>query len=198
MTRTAIDGVPVVWAAGPEPFTAGLVFGVGRRHETFARGGVTHLVEHLVMGTLGRTTLDCNASVGLDTTEFTASGRPQRVAEFLRRVCEALSDLPVHRLAVEADVLRTEAGTVERPVVGALLVERYGGRGVGLAGFGEVALLSVTAQDVRDWAATRFVRAAAALWLSGPPPEGLSLPLRDGPSPPRPAQARRDLPVPVL
>lgn len=193
-----VDGVPVLWAPAPGPFTAGLVFGVGRRDETFVRGGLTHLVEHLAMRSLGRTTLDCNASVDLSTTEFTASGRPERVVEFLRLVCEALRDLPVDRLAVEAGVLRTENDVAVHPAVGALLAERYGGRGLGLAGYGEPAMTALTADDVRLWAATRFVRGAAALWLSAPPPEGLVLPLPDGPAPPRVPQPLRPITTPAL
>ena len=193
-----VDGVPVLWAPGPAPFTAGLVFGVGRRDETYVRGGLTHLVEHLAMSAVGRTTLDCNASVDLSTTEFRASGRPEGVAAFLRLVCEALHDLPVDRLAVEADVLGTEQGAVVHSAVGALLAERYGGRGVGLAGHGEPATTALTAQDVRQWAAGRFVRGSAALWLSGPPPDGLMLPLPDRPVPARAPQPLRPVTPPAL
>ena len=198
MQRDLVDGVPVFWTAGSAPLSAGLVVGVGRRDETFARGGLTHLVEHLTMSALGRTTLECNATVDLTTTEFVASGRPERVVEFLRRVCEALSDLPLDRLAVEADVLRTEDGVVAAPAVGALLAERYGARGVGLAGFREPALRALSAQDVRDWAATWFVRGNAALWLNGEPPAGLSLPLPDGTPPARRPQQVRPMTVPAL
>ena len=196
--RTEVDGVPVVWAPAPGPFSAGLVFGVGRRDETYVRGGLTHLVEHLAMSAVGRTTLDCNATVDLSTTEFTATGRPERVVEFLRLVCEALHALPVDRLAVEADVLGTENGAVVHAAVGALLAERYGGHGVGLAGYGEPATSALGPHDVQQWAATRFVRGAAALWLSGPPPDGLALPLPDGPVLPRTPQPRRTIAPPEL
>jgi predicted Zn-dependent peptidase len=60
--QTSIDGVPVFQAEGPLPLTAGLVFGVGRADETFVRGGLTHLVEHLAMSAVGRQTIDANAS----------------------------------------------------------------------------------------------------------------------------------------
>ena len=193
-----VDGVPVLWTPGPAPFTAGLVFGVGRRDETFVGGGLTHLVEHLALQAVGRTSVETNATVELSMTEFTATGRPERVADVLRRVCEALQDLPVDRLAVEAQVLRTEDSTVVHPAIGALLAERYGGRGVGLAGYAEPALGALTAQDVRQWAATRFVRGAAAVWLSGPPPDGLALPLPDGAPAVRGQQPLRPLTVPAL
>jgi predicted Zn-dependent peptidase len=191
-----IDGVPVFAADGPTPLTAGLVFGVGRRDESFVRGGITHLVEHLAMRALGRTTLDCNASVDLTTTEFTASGPADRVAGFLRSVCLALADLPTDALAVEADVLRAEGGNTAPPAAGRLLGEFYGLEGVGLASVREPAVGSLTAGDVRDWARTRFTRQNAALWLAGPPVEGLRLPLVDGVPPVRPAQYRAGVRTP--
>src|SRR3712207_7403538 len=55
-SELTIDGIPVFVADGPPPLAAGLVFGVGRRDEDFVHGGITHLVEHLAMGALGRTT----------------------------------------------------------------------------------------------------------------------------------------------
>ena len=196
--RTQVDGVPVFWTHGPPPLSAGLVFGVGRQDETFLRGGLTHLVEHLVMSSLGRTTLDCNASVDLTSTAFTATGPPERVVEFLRHVCTTLGDLPTDRLSVEVDVLRVEGGGVASPAVGALLAAKYGARGPGLGGFSEPALQRLSTQDVRGWASSRFIRGRAALWLTGPPPEGLSLPLFDGTPSERTAPVARALATPAL
>src|SRR5687768_17095636 len=149
MLQTSVDGVPVFYAEGPPPLTAGLVFGVGRRDETFVQGGVTHLVEHLAMRAVGRTAIESNASVDLTSTEFLASGSPDRVAAFLRAVCRALADLPTDQLAVEADVLRAEGGTVAAPPVALLLGELYGTTGAGLASAQEPALLSLDPAAVR-------------------------------------------------
>jgi predicted Zn-dependent peptidase len=174
--QLTLDGIPVFVADGPPPFSAGLVFGIGRRDEDFVRGGITHLVEHLAMRAVGRTTIEANASVDLTATEFTASGPPDRVAAFLRAVCLALADLPTEQLAVEADVLRAEGGTVAPPPVAVLLGELYGTAGAGLASAREPALRSLDAAAVREWARRHFVRGNAALWLSGPMPQGLELP----------------------
>lgn len=198
MERTLVDGVPVLWAPAPGPLTAGLVLGVGRRDESVVRGGLTHLVEHLAMRALGRTTLDCNATVDVASTQFTATGSPEQVTGFLRSVCAALADLPTDGLPAEAGVLRAEGGMPAPPALGALLSELYGAQGVGLAGFREPALHALTADDVRDWAAERFVRGNAALWLTGPPPPGLALPLPDGPRPAPTASPARDVPLPAL
>ena len=197
MRETFIDGVPVFQADGPGPLSAGLVFGVGRADETFVRGGLTHLVEHLTMGALGRLSIEANASVDLSVTEFTATGPADGVVAFLRSVCVALADLPTDRLAVEADVLRTEGGSSATPVVGALLSEVFGMRGFGLAGVREPAIRSLTADHVREWARTWFHRSNAALWLSGPAPDGISLPLPDGPSPRHLPAVQRSVPTPA-
>ncbi|HJX43700.1 MAG TPA: hypothetical protein VJ352_08480, partial [Geodermatophilus sp.] len=197
MRQFEIDGVPVFLADGPPPLTAGLVFGVGRRDETFVRGGVTHLVEHLVMRAVGRTTLDANASVDLTATEFTASGPAEGVVAFLAAVCAAIGDLPVEQLAVEADVLRAEGGTVVPPPVALLLGELFGTAGAGLASVSDPALRSLTAEDVAAWCRRWFHRGNAALWLSGPVPEGLRLPLPDGPTPVRQPQHRLPLHTPA-
>jgi hypothetical protein len=45
--RTSVDGVPAFWTHAGGGMAAGLVFRVGRADESLARGGVTHLIEHL-------------------------------------------------------------------------------------------------------------------------------------------------------
>lgn len=185
MFQTTVDGVPVFCAAGPPPLSAGLVFGVGRRDETFVSGGVTHLVEHLAMRAVGRTTIESNAAVDLTATEFVATGSPDRVAAFLGAVCTALADLPTEHLAVEADVLRAEDATIAAPPVALLLGTLYGVEGVGLASVRDPALRSLGDSALREWTRKYFCRGNAALWLSGPVPQDLRLPLADG-SPPEP------------
>lgn len=196
--RLEVDGVPVFWRPGPEPLAAGLCFGVGRRDEDFASGGLTHLVEHLVLGELPRSPLDRNASVDASVTEFTATGRPEAVGAFLREVCRLLADLPTGRLAVEVKVLAAEEAQSGSDLFGALLVTRYGATGVGLMGMRHPRLQDLSAGEVRAHAARWFVRERAALWLTGPPPEGLSLPLPSGTAAPRPAQRRVRLPLPAV
>jgi hypothetical protein len=194
--QTVVDGVPVFWRQGPEPLAAGLVFSVGRRDETFPTGEVTHLVEHLVMGALPRSHLDRNASVHLSWTEFTACGRPQAVVDFLAGVCRAIGDLPLDRLGVERGVLEAEAGELGHPTMCALLGLRYGARGMGLAGYGSPAADRLDAAVLGEHLRRHFVRGNAALWLTGPPPEGLRLPLPDGRPRPRDPEIRRRLPLP--
>ncbi|MGY1731921.1 hypothetical protein ACI798_10385 [Geodermatophilus sp. SYSU D01045] len=190
MQRTVIDGVPVFSAGGRERTTAALVFGVGLRDETFTTIEVTHLVEHLAMAALPRTHLRCNAVTDVDSTAFFATGRPEAVAAFLEGVCRALADLPTERLAAEAGVLQAEGCGTGSSTVSALWAARYGLTGPGLTVSAGPGPEYLTEETVRAHAARWFVRSNAALWCHGPLPEGLRLPLPDGPRP------ERRLPVP--
>lgn len=197
MQHSVVDEVPVFWEQGPAPLSAGLCFRAGLADETFASGGLTHLVEHLVMGALPKSHVDRNASVQLDATEFTATGEPEHVVQFLAQVCALLSDLPLDRLATEARVLMAEEASSGGGVLGELMLRRYGARGFGLTGMVEPAVGSLTHEQVRAHVCRRFTTGNAALWLTGPPPAGLRLNLPAGPPVDRPTQARLPLRLPA-
>lgn len=188
LLRCEIDGVPVFWQQGPAPLSAGLCFAVGLRDEDFVSGGITHLVEHLVMSAVPRSHLHRNALVDLSSTSFTATGRPEAVRDFLTQVCAAVSDVPTGRLTTEARVLTAEEDRSGGDPVGLLMLARYGATGMGLAGLKPPALLDLDETQVRAHASRWFTRERAALWLTGPPPEGLRLQL---PAPVSGAERRR-------
>lgn len=185
MHEIEVDGVPVLWAQAPGPLTGTLVFGVGARDETFRTIGVTHLVEHLVMSTLPRVHYEHNAAVNLDTTEFHATGRPEHVVAFLATVCAAVADLPLERIEKEAGVLAAEGGQSTHPTAAALLRQRFGANGPGLAFWEGPGYDQLTADHVGAHVRTNFTRGNTVLTLTGPPPEGLRLPLPEGPRPVR-------------
>lgn len=128
----------------------------------------------------------CECGGGL-FTEFTASGRPALIAEFLTAVCRALGSLPVGDLGTELGVLQAEGGA--GGPAPSLLALRLGASGHGLAGFEQPALRTLSPREVREWAAGWFVGGNAVLALSGPPPERLRLPLPEGP---------RRVPAPII
>lgn len=183
MERIEIDGVPVLWAQGPGPLQAALMFGCGTRDEEFRTIGITHLVEHLACSRLPRLHHEFNGTVDLDTTCFSASGRPEQVVRFLDLICEALGDLPVHRLTAEAGVLAAENGFAAHPTAAGLLTRRFGVRGHGLESFSGPGFDRLDAAAVLAHAARFFVTGNAVLVLSGPPPTDLRLPLPHGPRP---------------
>jgi predicted Zn-dependent peptidase len=183
MEQTVVDGVPVFWAQGPAPMTATLAFGCGARDETFRTIGVTHLIEHLAMSTLPRLHHEHNASVDLEITQFYATGKPAQLVEFLERICRALSDLPLDRVDKEAGVLTAEGSQVVHPTAGSLLARRFGTAGYGLAPWIGPGYDRIPAETVAAHAARFFSRGNAVLALTGPPPEGLRLPLPEGSRP---------------
>lgn len=185
MHHDQIDGVPVLWAEAPGPLEAVLMFGCGVRDETFRTLGVTHLVEHLAMSTLPRLHHEHNASVDLGLTQFTCTGRPEQVAEFLAKVCEALGTLPLDRIEQEAGVLAAENGSATDPTTAELLSVRYGVQGPGLASFPGPGPDRIPVEAVQDTVARFFHAGNAVLVLTGPPPAGLRLPLPAGTRPDR-------------
>ncbi|WP_141576444.1 insulinase family protein [Actinomadura sp. WMMA1423] len=184
VTRIDIDGVPVFWsegAPGDDGLRAALVFRVGRADETLARGGVTHLVEHLALHAIGDADYHHNGSVDAVTTMFLTHGEPAEVAEFLTTVCESLRALPMGRIEAEKNILRTEAEGRDVGAPGQLLLWRYGAATYGLPAYEEHGLAALTPEDVKDWSARWFTRNNAALAIvGGPPPAGLALPLPEG------------------
>ncbi|MFF5260020.1 hypothetical protein ACFY4C_13810 [Actinomadura viridis] len=190
VVRTEIDGVPVFWTEGRpgDDYQAALVFRVGRADETLARGGVTHLVEHLALHAVDNADYHYNGIVDSITTMFVTKGEAGKVAAFLTAVCDSLRALPLDRLEAEKNILRTEAEGRDPGPAGQLLLWRYGAATYGLPAYREHGLAHHTADDVQEWVARWFTRQNAGLALiGGPPPEGLRLVLPEGERRPVPA-----------
>ena len=192
MQTSQIDGVPVFSAPGPRRTTLVLVFGVGVQDETYQTRELTHLVEHLVMGSLPKRNIQCNATTTVDATSFYATGRPEAVREFVEGVCAAVSDLSLQRADAEIGVLQAEdCSSSGGGLVESLWAARYGLTGPGVAFAGGPGPQFLPDETIRAHAAAWFVRGNAALVCHGELPEGLRLPLPDRPVPPhRPALPR--------
>ncbi|GAA1556602.1 hypothetical protein GCM10009789_07410 [Kribbella sancticallisti] len=181
-----IDGVRLLrHRAAQEHTDVTLTFAVGAQDETLRTIGVAHTVEHLVMSTVRQLPIQVEAEVDLMTTAFAASGSPARVGEFLNRLCAALAEPPVDRLAVEAGVLAAEDGWAAHPMAAFLLFVRYGASGPGLGWLEGAGYDGLTAEHVTAFARKWFVPGNAVLQVSGPLPEGLELKLPQGPAPVR-------------
>lgn len=177
---TEVDGVPTVWAEDRGPLRASLMFRVGKADEQLPTNGITHLVEHLALYRLGQQPHYQNGSVRTSITSFDSVGEIDEVTSFLTGVCEGLTDLPTDRREAELRVLETEASRRANSTFTAALTWRYGPAGPGLWTYDEFA--GATADDVmlQSWSDRMFSRDNAVLVLTGPPPVGLRLPLRDG------------------
>ncbi|MFC9583747.1 M16 family metallopeptidase [Streptomyces yangpuensis] len=181
VTTTTVNGVRTLLAPRSGPVTAGLLFRVGRADETLATSGITHLVEHLALHRHGLSDLHYNGATAAAYTHFAVTGTADDVVEYLNGVCAALRDLPVDRLETEKEILRTEAAGRGCGAADGMGVWRYGARSYGLVDCAETGLPAITAEDVRNWARTRFTAGNAVLWITSDTlPEGLDLTLPAG------------------
>lgn len=193
--QACVDGdVPVFWTESGDEMTAGLVFRVGRADESLARGGITHLIEHLALYSLGASgSTHYNGQVDAVTTTFVTRGGPEEVTGFFKAVCAGLRELPVERLETERQVLRTEADQRRPAIAEPLLIARYGADTYGLPAYPEFGIGMLQPDELRSWTRRYFTRGNAAMWIAGgPPPGGLHLDLPDGPAMPPPTPARTE------
>lgn len=169
MIETSTNGIRTLWEEAEGPYTGALVFGVGRRNESFLTLGVTHLVEHLVMSSLSRTTLETNAWVDAQSTVFIASGDPGEVSVFLAEVCNALTSVPLERLELEARILDVEGEHSSHPLSWVSHLH-FGNTGLGLQGAEGRSNTHLTAHSVTSHARVWFTQGNAVLVCSGKPP----------------------------
>ncbi|WBB67008.1 insulinase family protein [Micromonospora sp. WMMD812] len=176
-----VDGVTTLLAPTAGPMHAGLTFRVGTADETLARSGITHLVEHLALAPLGLADYHFNGVTAPIFTSFHMQGSEQDIADFLTAVCGSLLDLPLARMEVEKEILRTEWSSRGTAAIGDLALWRHGARDHGLSSYPEFGLPALTADDLRQWVARWFTRENGVLWIAGDRvPAGLRLPLPEG------------------
>lgn len=186
--RVEISGVPVFWAPVPGQSRVSLTFGVGRAHEPLARSGACHLVHHLALSALQPPDCLPGGLVDATSTTFSAQGTPAQTADFLRRITATLADLPIERVPAERDVLRAQPVWRRNEAETYVVASRFGLSGFGVLAYDEIGLNCLDEEYVRRWCRTHFCAGNAAIWMTGPPPAGLSLSLPHGPPTGWPAQ----------
>jgi zinc protease len=171
-----------------------LIFRVGSADESLPTRGICHLVEHLALSPFHASDAfhdHFNGRVEPRLTRFWAHGTPEELCEFLARLTTGLAALPAGRLADEKRVLRTEAENKGWGSIKSLASYRWGPHGQGLVDYEEFGLRWLSADAVQIWANDWFNSGNAAIWFSGPLPEGLRLHLMLG-------QRRVQEPTPTL
>jgi zinc protease len=191
MQRRDLGGLPLFFEEGPEPAMASLVFRVGVCDEEPTQRGITHVVEHLALFSLGTREHPYNGFVDLLNCTFFAHGTQDELEAFLSDVCKAIGNLPLDRLDAEKRVLQQEAVADPGDIVSELMAHRFGSRAFGAANVQELGLRWLEPEPIAKWASERFTRQNAALWFHGPEPPG-ELPLGQGeriaPPPPEPLE----------
>ncbi|MEV4346046.1 insulinase family protein [Actinoplanes sp. NPDC049596] len=182
-----VDGVPALLTPTTGPAHAGLAFRVGFADEPLPRRGITHLVEHLALHSTGVADYHYNGATGVEYTFFHMQGSEQDLAAFLTGVCSSLRDLPMHRLAVEKDLLQAEANGRSQGAADNMSLWRHGARDYGMPSYPEWGLPAIGEDDLRAWVARYFTKENAVLWLAGDGvPDGLRLDLPSGTRQPAP------------
>ncbi|MGL5861484.1 MAG: hypothetical protein ACRCY9_09545, partial [Phycicoccus sp.] len=185
-----VDGVAVLWVDSSRPtLRASLLTRAGIVDETLPTTGWTHLAEHLALHDRDRGTLAVDGSVSLTETRLLLHGEPDDVTTALSDVTAWLRAPRLDRVADESRVLRAEAEFRGSGDAATAMLQRYGARGAGLAGYTEPGLGRATPEALAELVTSRFTRGNSVLVLDGPPPSGLRLNLPDGgrmPLPTRP------------
>jgi zinc protease len=176
-----IDGIPALIAPARGPMRAGLAFRVGIADESLSRRGITHLIEHLALHSFVASDYHYNGATSMEYTYFHLQGSAGEITGFLNGVCAALCALPMHRVAAEKAILRTEAAGIRNGPATLLPIWRHGARDFGLSSYPEWGLSAITEHDLYAWTARYFTRENAALWIAGDEvPPGLQLVLPSG------------------
>ncbi|MGQ0617949.1 MAG: hypothetical protein ACT4PW_13325 [Acidimicrobiia bacterium] len=196
VTRSSRDGVPCFVDDRGGPLVVGLTFRVGWADETLPTHGLTHLVEHLALFATSAGRRPGDGFVGPERTSFFVRGTAAEIAAFFSSLCSSLRDLPLYRLGGEARVLATEGAGRGPNAHSTLLGRRFGPAGYGLEGYPEMGLVAPSPEAVQAWATRGFTAANAALWATGPLPDGVRLDLADGGRAPAPVPVPVDRPLP--
>jgi hypothetical protein len=179
--HTEVDGVSCVWAEGKgDNVLAALLFRVGSADESMRFHGVSHLIEHLALPESPISGVDHNGTIEMLTSLCWVRARPEHAFDLIAQIASSLADPPLAQLPLERSILRAEAA--QRPWshwYNALSL-RYGPVAHGLGAYEEYGVTAATDEQVAEWAVTRFTKGNAILYLTGPPPDGLVLPLPVG------------------
>ena len=182
-SRSEIDGIPALHLPGDAITTGTLTFRAGLVDEAFPTMGVAHLVEHLVMSRVRRSTILINAFVDPEETAFFARGRAADVGRFLTDVCTAICELAeeVDTRDIEREIGVLAAEDSQGDPSGVPLTEIFGVRGPGLIPFSPPGLKGLGPEHVVRWVRDLLVDGNAVLSIRGPWPEALTVSLPVGP-----------------
>lgn len=181
LQRDVLDGVTTFWVDSGRPtLAASLIFRGGIADETLPTMGWLHVIEHLALHGRQSGPLHVNGSVSLLNTQLDLHGPPDAVTRTLTEICAWLRDPDLGHLPKESKVLAAESAYRGAGDAAVALLQRYGARGPGLAGYAELGLARADPDGIAGLVARVFTSGNGVLVLDGPPPSDLSPALPDG------------------
>lgn len=182
---TAFHNGVTTYSLGREGVITGtLTFGVGMSDETPTLAGITHLLEHVVLRLIQPVPVIHSGVVEPDSIEFFATGTADAVANFLKRVADAISTITAvtdEDIRLEKQIIETEKPGSFGGISPGLLTNRFGLRGLGLTVFGGPTTHALTRTELVEWARRWLTRENAALSFTGDVPAALDVRLPSGP-----------------
>lgn len=170
--------------------TGTLFFSVGTQDEPLELLGVTHLVEHMVLGALEHFPLPNGAVVDHESMQFHATGSPVDVAAYFEALAHTISNfaqLSRRDLALAKMIIKAEKPHAYKEFSSGMLTYRFGTQGPGLTHLHTPTLEAITWDEATSWARTWLNTGHAALAFTAQAPSGLNIKLPQGARLPRPA-----------
>lgn len=164
-----IEGIRHFWSELEYPARVALVFRTGSADESLPIAGITHLIEHLTLTSLGHRPFSYNGFVSPLLTVFHAEGRVEDAVLFINTVCAALCTPALERIDHEKKVLLAEEAATQRGSWANHLSARYGATGPGIVDYLQLGLRTIDVDAVHAWAVERFNADNCALWTSFAP-----------------------------
>ena len=162
-------GVPGYWVPTDGPSAGGIVFRAGRGSEPAALSGITHLIKHLTMESIGYMAHGPFDPFDSDIEGFSCEGSPEQLSAFLSELSLRLSVIPVTELEHGKSTLKNESnGWVMGPKEH-LQRTRYGLNGLGSNSLEEYGTRKAGHLQINNWASRYFHNGNVVVWMSGQP-----------------------------
>lgn len=177
-----LDDIPLFHLPMAGSTILALSFGVGRAHEPFTQGGMTHMAEHLVMHAVSDRLDHSNGATEPFRVSFFLGGSPKDASKFLADICKAIEVPKVGRIGQELVILSTEAVERDTTIQSVLWALRFGYQGVGSWGLAELFRRDPDEKALKAWMRDHFVAGNAVIWIAGEIPDDLYVSLPPGPA----------------
>ena len=163
--------------------TGTLIFSVGTQDEPLELLGITHLVEHMILGVLEHFPLPHGAVVDHESIQFHAAGHRADVAAYFEALAHTISNfaqLTKHDLTLAKLIIKAENPAAYTEFTSGMLSYRFGARGPGLVHLHSPTLEAITLDEVISWVTTWFTAGQAALSFTSQAPTQLNVQLPSG------------------